>query len=84
MGDSAHTAVFIYLLGTRYSPPYNPGHDTLPPKMRVEIFTQLKKTRRKSIEFIKPYQFTSRKPGLKIFFRTHFWWQWVNKTTSHL
>jgi hypothetical protein len=28
-----------------YNPPYNPGHDTrvLPPKMRVEIFTQRKK-----------------------------------------
>jgi hypothetical protein len=26
-----------------YNTPYNPGHDTLAPKMRVEIFTQRKK-----------------------------------------
>ena len=27
-----------------YNPPYNPGHDTLSQKMRIEIFTQRKKT----------------------------------------
>ena len=62
-----------------YNPPYNPGHDTLSSKMRVEIFTQRKKTRRKSIEFTKLYRFTWRKPGLEISFRTQIWGQWVNK-----
>jgi hypothetical protein len=55
-----------------YNPPYDPGHDTLSPKMRVEIFMQRKKTRRKSIGIRDPYRLTSRKPGLEICFRTHF------------
>ena len=67
-----------------YNPPYNPGHDTLSPKMRVEIFTQRKKTRRKSIGFLKAYRFTSRKPGLEISFRTQIWGQWVNKNDFSL
>jgi hypothetical protein len=62
-----------------YNPPYNPGHDTLPPNLHIEIFTQGKKTRRKSIEFRKPYRLTSRKLGLEISFRMQIWWQWVNK-----
>ena len=36
-----------------YNPPYNPGHDTLPSNLHIEIFTQRKKTRRKSIGFLK-------------------------------
>jgi len=47
--------------------------------MRIEIFTQRKKTRRKSIGFLKAYRFTLRKPGLEISFRTQIWGQWVNK-----
>jgi hypothetical protein len=35
-----------------YNPPYNPGPDTLPPKMGVEIFTQRKKPWLKSIECV--------------------------------
>ena len=53
-----------------YNPPYNPGHDTLQSKMRVEIFTL--------------YRATSRKPDREISFRTHFWWQWVNKNDPSL
>ena len=67
-----------------YNPPYNPGHDTLPPNLHIEIFTQRKKTRRKSIEFIKLYRLTSRKPGLEISFRMQIWWQWVNKNDFSL
>ena len=52
-----------------YNPPYNPGHDTLPSNLHIEIFTQRKKTRRKSIGFLKAYRFTLRKPGLEISFR---------------
>ena len=62
-----------------YNPPYNPGHDTLPSNLHIEIFTQRKKTRRKSIECTTLYRFTSRKPGLEISFRTQIWGQWVNK-----
>jgi hypothetical protein len=47
--------------------------------LHIEIFTQRKKTRRKSIGFLKAYRFTSRKPGLEISFRMQIWWQWVNK-----
>jgi hypothetical protein len=36
-----------------YNPPYNPGHDTLSPNLHIEIFTQRKKTRRKSIGFLR-------------------------------
>ena len=38
-------------------------HQKAPAKIGVEIFTQHKKTRRKSIGFLKPYRVTSRKPG---------------------
>ena len=53
-----------------YNPPYNPGHDTLQSKMRVEIFTL--------------YRAMSGKPDREISFRTHFWWQWVNKNDPSL
>jgi hypothetical protein len=62
-----------------YNPPYNPGHDTLSTNLHIEIFTQRKKPRRKSIEFSELYRFTSRKPGLEISFRMQIWGQWVNK-----
>jgi hypothetical protein len=65
-------------------PPYSPWHDTLSSRMRIEIFTQRKKTRRNSIEFIKPYRFTSRKPDQEISFRTHFWSQWVTRNDFSL
>jgi hypothetical protein len=68
-----------------YNPPYNPRHDTLSANMHIEIFTQRKKIRRiKSIEFIKLYRLTSRKPGLKISFRMQIWGQWVNKNDFSL
>ena len=62
-----------------YNPPYNPRHDTLSPNLHIEIFTQRKKTRRKSIECITLYRLTSRKSGLEISFRMQIWGQWVNK-----
>jgi hypothetical protein len=67
-----------------YTPPYNPMHDTLSPNLHIKIFTQRKKTRRESIEFIKLYRFTSRKSGLENSFRTQIWGQWATKTTLHL
>ena len=78
-GKSPYDFLNLYGRFCPYNPPYNPGHDTLPSKMRIEIFTQRKKTQRKSIECTTLYRFTSRKPGLEISFRTQIWWQWVNK-----
>ena len=56
-----------------YNPPYKPRHDTLPPNLHIEIFTQRKKTRRKSIGCTTIYRITSRKPGREISFRAYFW-----------
>ena len=78
-GKSPYDFLNLYGRFCPYNPPYNPGHDTLPPNLHIEIFTQRKKTRRKSIEFSELYRLTSRKPGLEISFRMQIWWQWVNK-----
>jgi hypothetical protein len=40
---SPYEFLTLYVRFFPYNPPYNPGHDTLPSKMRVEIFTQRKK-----------------------------------------
>ena len=41
--------------------PHKTGQDTLSPKIHFKVFTQHKKTRRKSIGFRKPYRLMKRK-----------------------
>ena len=67
-----------------YNPPYNPGRDTLSPKMRIEIFTQRKKTRRKSIGFLKAYRLSSRNRAWKFPSVRKFGDNGSTKTTLHL
>ena len=73
MGDSAHT--------THHT---TPGMTHCHQKCVSKYLCNAKKTRRSSIECTTLYRATSRKPDREIYFRTHFWWQWVNKNDPSL